>query len=63
MIDNVSILFSTVMVMLVVLRAVNLDRRLPWFGSPETAEEDSRKRRWQPRSRSADRARTKRPVR
>lgn len=31
MIDTFSILFSTVMVVLILVRAVKLDRSLPWF--------------------------------
>jgi hypothetical protein len=31
MIDSVCILFSTVMCMLVIVRAAKLDRMLPWF--------------------------------
>ena len=34
MIDTFSILFSTVMVVLILVRAVKLDRTLPWFPAP-----------------------------
>jgi len=42
MIDNAVILFTTAMCMLVVLRAIRLDSRLPWFGEG-----------WRPRARMA----------
>ena len=45
MIDTLVILFSTLMCVTVVLRAIWLDSRLPWFGPvPEPAEPPKRKR-------------------
>ena len=36
MIDTVTILFSTLMVLFVVIRAIKLDRDLPWFPRPSS---------------------------
>ena len=38
MIDNAVILFSTLMCVIVVFRAIRLDGRLPWYGKESGTE-------------------------
>jgi hypothetical protein len=41
MIDLFGILFSTVMMVLVILRAIELDRTQPWFKPPKSGADNS----------------------
>lgn len=41
MIDNFSILLSSIACLFVVVRAILLDRLTPWFGSVKSAEPDA----------------------
>jgi len=41
MLDLVGILFSSIMMFLVILRAVQLDNSQPWFRSPKTGTDRS----------------------
>ncbi len=43
MIDNVTLLFTTVMIALVLIRATRMDREWPWFGdrTPDKAPPDA----------------------
>ena len=41
MLDLVGIVFSSVMIFLVIFRAVQLDRTLPWFNPPKTDTDSS----------------------
>lgn len=45
MIDNIAILFSCVTLIFVVVRAIQLDSRLPWFGSGPAGGAVARKAR------------------
>jgi len=43
MIDNFAILFSTVMVMFIVIRAARMDRVRPWFETRSLYEQEQRR--------------------
>ena len=41
MLDLLGIMFSSLMMLLVIIRAVQLDMREPWFGSPKGRQDNS----------------------